>query len=68
MGNEDPERHLASGVVADDLHDQDDGKSKSPKHDDPFGSEEVAEVKYRTMKWWYVITPSTDRSIGIMEV
>lgn len=21
-------------------------------HDDPFGDEEVAEIKYRTMSWW----------------
>lgn len=27
--------------------------------DDPFGSEDVAEVKYRTMKWWYVFCQST---------
>lgn len=22
--------------------------------DDPFGNEENAEVKYKTLKWWYV--------------
>ena len=26
---------------------------------DPFGSEEQGEVKYRTMKWWYVWICST---------
>jgi len=24
--------------------------------DDPFGNEEDAEVKYRTLRWWYVET------------
>jgi hypothetical protein len=29
-------------------------EAKKTTNDDPFGSEEVAEVKYRTMNWWYV--------------
>jgi hypothetical protein len=24
----------------------------SPEYEDPFGDEELAEVKYRTMAWW----------------
>jgi hypothetical protein len=27
---------------------------------EPFGNEETAEVKYRTMKWWYVFNFSMD--------
>ncbi|KAJ4348276.1 uncharacterized protein N0V89_009648 [Didymosphaeria variabile] len=26
--------------------------SLAPKKDDPFGDEEGAEVKYRTLRWW----------------
>lgn len=25
--------------------------------EDPFGDEEFAEVKYRTLRWWYVLFP-----------
>lgn len=32
-----------------------DEKYDTPSYaDDPFGDEENAEVKYRTLKWWYV--------------
>lgn len=27
-------------------------KAEMPPVDDPFGNEEVGEVKYRVMKWW----------------
>lgn len=27
-------------------------KETTPQHADPFGNEENAEVKYRTMTWW----------------
>lgn len=33
----------------------DDGKHDVPE--DPFGDEEFAEVKYRTLAWWYVLLP-----------
>lgn len=29
-------------------------ESDTPSYEDPFGNEEFAEVKYRTMEWWYV--------------
>ncbi|KAJ5161301.1 hypothetical protein N7492_006693 [Penicillium capsulatum] len=29
-------------------------KPVSAKDLEPFGNEETAEVKYRTMQWWYV--------------
>lgn len=25
---------------------------ETPEYEDPFGSEEFAEVKYRTLRWW----------------
>lgn len=28
-------------------------ENPNPEYDDPFGSEEFAEVKYRTLTWWY---------------
>jgi hypothetical protein len=33
---------------------QNDEKPFDAKDLEPFGNEETAEVKYRTMKWWYV--------------
>jgi hypothetical protein len=30
--------------------------TQSPFTSDAFGDEEFAEVKYKTLKWWYVIT------------
>lgn len=30
-------------------------KKLDAKQLEPFGNEETAEIKYRTMKWWYVI-------------
>jgi hypothetical protein len=32
-------------------------RSKSSGREDPFGDESDAEVKYRTMAWWYVSYP-----------
>lgn len=29
-------------------------KNGAPAYEDPFGDEEFAEVKYRTLAWWYV--------------
>jgi hypothetical protein len=31
----------------------------SPTYEDPFGDEEFAEVKYRTLRWWYALPPYT---------
>jgi hypothetical protein len=48
-------RRPPSDVESNDSNIQD--ETKKSANDDPFGSEEVAEVKYRTMKWWYVSVP-----------
>jgi hypothetical protein len=51
-----PEWHSVNaeaGVAHPNLHD--DMKKEDiygDIHNDPFGNEEMAEVKYRTMKWW----------------
>lgn len=38
------------------IDDQEDVKSSSADAQiDPFGSEESAEVQYKTMAWWYVM-------------
>lgn len=29
-------------------------KPEMPQYGDPFGNEENAEVKYKTLAWWYV--------------
>ncbi|KAJ5634321.1 hypothetical protein N7528_002163 [Penicillium herquei] len=73
MGNEDPERHMAaSGVQQDDSSSQHDAKGKGSKlaNEDPFGSEEVAEVKYRTMKWWHcgMLMIAENISLGILSI
>ena len=36
----------------------DDEKVASPPYrQDPYGNEEFAEVKYKVLKWWYVVVP-----------
>lgn len=41
-----PDRHLGE-------EEEDDGKvSPTEGHIDPFGAEEAAEVKYKTLTWW----------------
>jgi hypothetical protein len=54
MDEDREQRVLSSNVEFNDPELQDDtkGKGSGPARDDPFGSEEVAEVKYRTMNWW----------------
>jgi hypothetical protein len=55
-GGGNPERRIPpSDVECNDLNSQE--ETKKAANDDPFGSEDVAEVKYRTMKWWYVSVP-----------
>lgn len=34
-------------------------KPQIPETGDPFGNEEGAEVKYKTLKWWYVLRTLT---------
>jgi hypothetical protein len=33
---------------------KDDTQDMLPAYEDPFGDETFAEVKYRTLRWWYV--------------
>lgn len=33
---------------------EEDGVTKSGEVHDAFGNEEYAEIKYKTLKWWYV--------------
>ena len=33
-------------------------KPENPQVDDPFGNEANAEVKYKTLKWWYAPCPA----------
>ncbi|PYH88306.1 amino acid transporter [Aspergillus ellipticus CBS 707.79] len=42
----------------------------SPEADDPFGNEEVGEVKYRTMGWWQtgILMVAENVSIGILSL
>jgi hypothetical protein len=52
---EDREQRVLSSDIefnGSDLQHDTKGKGSGPASDDPFGSEEVAEVKYRTMNWW----------------
>lgn len=37
-----------------DFDPEDNLKPEPTNVDDPFGNEEGAEVKYKTLKWWYV--------------
>jgi hypothetical protein len=58
MGEDRESRVLSADVESNGSDIQNDNKGKEkgsgPTSDDPFGSEEVAEVKYKTMNWWYV--------------
>lgn len=36
-------------------YDVKDLKEEVPEAFDPFGSEETAEVQYKTLEWWYVV-------------
>lgn len=50
------EKHAADGQVdgplEKDLEKKLDAKQLDAKQLEPFGNEETAEIKYRTMKWW----------------
>lgn len=49
----DQESYAVQGKAIDEPF-QNDEKPFEAKDLEPFGNEETAEVKYRTMKWWYV--------------
>jgi hypothetical protein len=38
---------------------EEDGMAKSGEVHDAFGNEEYAEIKYKTLKWWYVTSVSS---------
>ncbi|KAK5806407.1 hypothetical protein VI817_000665 [Penicillium citrinum] len=40
---------------ADDTIDIDQKPDPTPQRQDAFGNEELAEVKYKVLKWWYVV-------------
>lgn len=47
--------HSSIGRVEDPTYSSEkkDGNGETPPmYDDPFGDEEFAEVKYRTLRWW----------------
>ena len=49
----DEETYAVGGKTAiDEPLQKDNEKPLSAKDLEPFGNEETAEVKYRTMKWW----------------
>jgi hypothetical protein len=39
------------GIIKD--HEKSHVENPSHEYEDPFGNEEFAEVKYRTLYWWY---------------
>ncbi|RAH70336.1 uncharacterized protein BO66DRAFT_374017 [Aspergillus aculeatinus CBS 121060] len=56
-------------------HDEDEkiekvAPNESPPADDPFGNEEMAEVKFRTMKWWNcgMLMIAENISLGILSL
>lgn len=53
-------------VGFDDVKDYEEGIIEPTEADvaQPFGDESTAEVKYRTMTWWYVLLPSSDQLQG----
>lgn len=55
IDGDDSERRLPSNDL--ESHPSDSKYEAKKLADDPFGAEDVAEVKYRTMKWWYVLFP-----------
>lgn len=46
-----------------DMQFEEEGQLKAGEVHDAFGNEEYAEIKYKTLKWWYVSsgTESLDR-------
>lgn len=48
----DEKTYAVDGKVVDGHPENDLEKKLDAKNLEPFGNEETAEVKYRTMKWW----------------
>ncbi|CAG7925021.1 unnamed protein product [Penicillium olsonii] len=70
-GGEDPERRLPPyDVEFNDSDPQNAGEAKKSASNDPFGSEDVAEVKYRTMTWWQcgMLMIAENVSLGILSI
>ena len=42
-------------IVPNDPKHEEDGLAKSGEVHDAFGNEEYAEIKYKTLQWWYVL-------------
>ncbi|CAG8244756.1 unnamed protein product [Penicillium salamii] len=71
VGGEDHERRLSpSDVESNDSDLRNAGETKKSSNDDPFGSEDVAEVKYRTMTWWQcgMLMIAENVSLGILSI
>ncbi|KAJ5779780.1 hypothetical protein N7457_007500 [Penicillium paradoxum] len=58
------------GMVADGPLEKDLEKKSDAKHLEPFGNEDNAEVKYRTMKWWHcgMLMIAENVSVGILSL
>lgn len=44
---------------------EEEGLSKPGEVHDAFGNEEYAEIKYKTLKWWYVLPYPYSYTLGI---
>ncbi|KAJ5231150.1 hypothetical protein N7489_011858 [Penicillium chrysogenum] len=68
------EKHAADGKVdgplEKDLENKLDSKQLDAKQLEPFGNEETAEIKYRTMKWWHcgMLMIAENVSVGILSL
>ncbi|OQD82470.1 hypothetical protein PENANT_c021G08565 [Penicillium antarcticum] len=65
----DQESYAVQGKVIDEPF-QNDEKPFEAKDLEPFGNEETAEVKYRTMKWWHcgMLMIAENVSVGILSL
>ncbi|OQE43631.1 hypothetical protein PENCOP_c003G08510 [Penicillium coprophilum] len=63
------EKHAADGKVDGPLE-KDLEKKLDAKQLEPFGNEETAEIKYRTMKWWHcgMLMIAENVSVGILSL
>ncbi|OQE26872.1 hypothetical protein PENSTE_c005G09219 [Penicillium steckii] len=67
----DEETYAVGGKAAiDEPFQKDNEKPLSAKDLEPFGNEETAEVKYRTMKWWHcgMLMIAENVSVGILSL
>ncbi|KAJ5138318.1 uncharacterized protein N7515_003166 [Penicillium bovifimosum] len=62
--------YAGDGEAADWSLDKDMEKKFDPKQLEPFGNEETAEIKYRTMKWWHcgMLMIAENVSVGILSL